>query len=135
MKSLRYLVSAMLICIIQPLDSSLRIHWLRRCLLRSRGVWATKILYDCSQCVRKILNARPIAAQQIKYLVGPNSSFLLWHDSWCRGSPIQQQFHESILSNAESFLMAKVSSFMQNDTFPPSNHVELIELRHHFTNT
>lgn len=121
--------------IIQPGESSLWVMWFKKCLLRNKAFWTTKIPFKCSWCVRKILNTRPHARQFVSYQVGNNSTFLLWHDPWINNTPIVTRY-PNIISLAESNSLAQINSFQRSGTWvlPPSNHVDVMELRNQILN-
>lgn len=100
-------------------------------LLRNKGVWTAKLPYKSSWAVRKILNARNFARPFIGYCVGQQSDFLLWHDPWVNNRPLLEQYSSSIISNAESSGLARVSSMQCNGAWdlPSSNHVDVMDLR------
>ena len=68
--------------IIKCSDDSLWIHWIHKCFLKNRAFWTMKIPSNCPWSLRKILNARPHFSGHIRYQVGRESNFLLWHDPW-----------------------------------------------------
>lgn len=112
-------------------DNSLWINWLYSSPFCNKAFWTMKVPPRCSWCLRKILNARAQALQFVKYEIGANSNFLMWHDPWANRKPILHQLHSSIVSTMGSSQLATVSDYFFNGEWQlgPSNHVDAIELR------
>lgn len=120
----------------QPGGDSIWILWLHNCLFKNKSFWTAKIPYKCSWSVRKLLNYRHDAIRHLKFKVGENSSFLLWHDPWLIGKPLIDHFGVSVISAAQSTSLAKVSSIITSGAWTPcsSNHMMIIELRELLSN-
>ena len=68
--------------LVQPNATSLWIMWVNNSLFRNKSFWTAKTPSACPWCVIKMLNVRSILVGYLKYKVGRNSQFKLWHDPW-----------------------------------------------------
>lgn len=112
--------------IIQPSTSSLWVAWFKNNVLRRKGFWTVSTNSSCSWATKKILKARDNVIQYIRYNVGTESSFLLWHDPWVRNKPLISQLDNRLISIIESSHLAKVGSIVRDGRW------ELHDSNHHF---
>lgn len=89
----------------------------------------TNISYKYSWTARKILNCREFVLRFIRYHVGSNSDFLLWHDYWARNKLL---LHISVISMTESTSLVFIDTYLRNRIWdmPSSIHVNILEIRH-----
>ncbi|XP_063949988.1 uncharacterized protein LOC135152808 [Daucus carota subsp. sativus] len=117
--------------IIKCSDDSLWIHWIHKCFLKNRAFWTMKIPYNCPWSLRKILNARPHFSGHIRYQVGRESNFLLWHDPWSDNRNMLDRFGCRAMSSLESTSLAPLHTIIRDGTWNLGNsndHV-VIEMR------
>lgn len=117
--------------ILKPDDSSIWITWVQRTVLKRRAFWTMKIPSYASWCLQKIFKCRTAASRYIKYSVGRDSSFLVWHDPWLEGGPLINSLPTSIFSLTDTDNMEQVKHWMNNGSWelPTSNHVWVMDIR------
>ena len=117
--------------ILQPDNSSLWITWFKRIYLKRKAFWTMEISGKTPWCVRKILQARPLALRFIRYQLGATSNFSFWNDPWLDNKPLLTRFDDTIISEAASTKEDVVADFIHNATWnlPTSNHTLIMELR------
>lgn len=76
------------------------------------------------------MNIREEALRFIKYSVGLNSSFLLWHDQWLEGKPLIHNYDNNIFFLTGTSNMEQVGSLMDNTNWdlPRLNHMRITKL-------
>lgn len=104
---------------------------MHKSLLKGKVFWTTKVPYKCPWSFKKILNLRQLASEYIRYYVGRDSNFFIWHDPWVGNSPLITQYRLDIVSIAESQSSAKLRDFLHDNSrdLPRSNHVDMMDLR------
>lgn len=117
--------------ILKPNSSSIWLIWIQKTVLKRRPFWTMRIPSYASWCLKKIMNVREEVLRYIKYKVGINSSFLLWHDPWLEGKPLLLDHDITITSMTDTNNMDKVGVWMLNGNWdlPGSNHTDVIALR------
>ncbi|KAL8155888.1 hypothetical protein AgCh_001077 [Apium graveolens] len=110
-----------------------KVSWEDCCFPKEDGGLGLKNLYDWNRAA--IYNQLwDEVLRYIKYFVGRNSIFLLWHDPWLDGKPLLQgQGHDisALLYLTNTSNLEKVGSWMDNGNWelPNLNHTGIIELR------
>lgn len=117
--------------LLQPNSPSLWVQWFNGHILRDKPFWTFTSITKLSWSIKKIFQVRDIAMRFIKFHIGGNSRFLLWHDPWLIGKPLIQHFGVQLISIMESTNLATVNSIIRNSLWVPhgSNHVLAIEMR------
>lgn len=110
---------------------SIWVDWIYHYELKRSYFWTRKIPSKCSWCWRKILSMRAVALPHLRYKVGCQSNFSLWHDPWCNGTPLSQQFDSSLRVALESDDQDTVSLIQDNGSWNLgiSNFYLVCELR------
>ena len=95
-------------------QSSIWVQWVHAYELKRKNFWTCTIPRSCSWGWKRILTLRPLALQHLTYKVGFCSNFSLWHDPWCRCSPLLEQFDDSLRSALGSCSQDPVHSIQEN---------------------
>lgn len=116
--------------IIQP--TSLWVNWFLKCLLKDKPFWIAKIPSKCPQGARQILNARNQALPHLKYHVGRDSHFYIWHDPLIPNCPLVVRFEPSLALDEEIEDQSRAGQVMNDNEWISfgSNNVNAIEACH-----
>lgn len=100
-------------------DKSLWVQWFHKCLLKNKAFWAASIPSSSSWAVRQIMNHRLEARRFISFTIADNSCLFMWHDPWCDNRSLASRLGVSIISNAESYSLARINEFISDGRWVP----------------